>query len=107
VLTIEPRARKVWTMRCLDGSTPEEVMAVLGVTRREYARLLERANTAINRKLAVILAGDWCPGYAAKFARLAAGRATPAQAAEAREHLAACPACRGAYETFTRLHPGA
>ena len=24
---------------------------------------------------------------------------------EAREHLDACPSCRRAYETFTRLHP--
>ena len=46
---------------------------MLGITRREYARLFERANTAINRKLAAFVAGDWCPGYAAKFARLAAG----------------------------------
>jgi RNA polymerase sigma factor (sigma-70 family) len=107
VLTIEPRARKVWTMRCLDGHTPDEVTAALGVTRREYARLLERANIAINRKLRAYLAGDWCPGWAAKLARLAAGRATPAEAAEARGHLAGCPSCRAAYQTFTRLHPRA
>ena len=107
VLTIEPRARKVWTMRFLDGREPDEVTAALAITRREYARLLERANIAINRKLAAYLAGDWCPGWAAKFARLAAGRATPADAAEARGHLAGCPSCRAAYQTFTRLHPRA
>jgi DNA-directed RNA polymerase specialized sigma24 family protein len=107
VLSIEPRARKVWAMRFLDGRSPEEVTASLAITRRQYARLYDRANTAINRKLRAYLAGDWCPGYASKFARLAAGRATPPQVLEARGHLAACPRCRGAYETFTRLHPGA
>jgi RNA polymerase sigma factor (sigma-70 family) len=105
VLTIEPRARKVWTMRFLEGRAPEEVMAALGITRRQYARLLERANTAINRKLVACLAGDWCPGYASTFARLAAGMAPPAEAEVTRAHLAACPSCRNAYETFTRLHP--
>jgi hypothetical protein len=94
-------------MRFLDGCSPEQVMAALAITRRQYARLYDRANTAINRKLRAYLAGDWCPGYASKFARLAAGRATPDQAQEARGHLAACPSRRGAYETFTRLHPGA
>jgi len=65
----------------------------------------ERANTAINRKLLAYLAGDWCPGHAARFARLAANRAAPTEAKEALEHLDACPSCRTAYETFTRLHP--
>jgi RNA polymerase sigma factor (sigma-70 family) len=107
VLTIEPRARKVWTMRFLEQRTPEDVIAALGITRRQYSRLFERATIAINRKLVTYLAGDWCRGYASRFARLAAGRATPAQTEEAEEHLASCPACRGAYETFTRLHPRA
>ena len=105
LLTVERRARTVWAMRWLEERTPDEVVAALGITHRQYARLLERANTAINRKLLAYLAGDWCPGHAAKFARLAANRATPAEAHDAREHLDACPSCRGAYETFTRLHP--
>jgi RNA polymerase sigma factor (sigma-70 family) len=105
LLTIEPRARTVWTMRYWEGRSPDEVIAALDITHRQYARLFERATIAINRKLVAYLAGDWCPGYASRFARLAAGRASRAQADEAREHLAACPACRGAYETFTRLHP--
>jgi RNA polymerase sigma factor (sigma-70 family) len=104
LLSIERRARAVWTMRMLEGRSPEEVMAALDITHRQYARLFERATIAINRKLVAYLAGDWCPGYASKFTRFAAGRATPAQAEEAEKHLAACPACRGAYETFTRLH---
>ena len=104
LLTIERRARAVWTMRMLEGRSPDEVMAALDITHRQYARLFERATISINRKLVAYLAGDWCPGYASKFTRLAAGRATPAQAEEAKKHLAACPACRGAYETFTRLH---
>ena len=105
LLTVERRARTVWTMRYLEGRSPAEVMAALEITHRQYSRLFERATTAINRKLLAYLAGDWCPGYASRFASLAAGRATPAQAVEAREHLAACPSCRTAYETFTRLHP--
>jgi RNA polymerase sigma factor (sigma-70 family) len=105
LLTIEPRARTVWTMRYPEGRSPDEVIAALGITRRQYARLFERATVAINRKLVAYLAGDWCPGYASRFARLAAGRATPAQADEARDHLAACPACCRAYDTFMRLHP--
>jgi RNA polymerase sigma factor (sigma-70 family) len=105
VLAIEPRARKVWTMRFLEERTPEEVMAALGITRRQYARLFDRATKAIHRKLLAYLAGDWCPGYASRFARLAAGRATAEQAEQAQQHLSACPACRHAYETFTRLHP--
>jgi RNA polymerase sigma factor (sigma-70 family) len=105
LLTIERRARTVWTMRYLEGRPPDDVMAALGITRRQYSRLFERATTAINRKLVAYLAGDWCPGYASRFASLAAGRATAAQAEQAREHLAACPSCRTAYETFTRLHP--
>ena len=107
LLTIERRARIVWTMRYLEGRTPDEVMAALDMTHRQYSRLFERATTAINRKLVAYLAGDWCPGYASRFASLAAGRATPAQAEESRAHLAACPSCRTAYETFTRLHPSA
>ena len=107
LLTIERRARTVWTMRYLEGRSPDEVMAALDITHRQYARLFERATTAINRKLVAYLAGDWCPGYASRFAGLAAGRATDAQADEARRHLAACPRCRAAYETFTRLHPSA
>jgi hypothetical protein len=51
------------------------------------------------------LAGDWCPGHAARFARLAANRAIPAEARDARKHLDACPSWPNAYETFTRLHP--
>jgi RNA polymerase sigma factor (sigma-70 family) len=105
VLKIERRAGTVWAMRYLQGCSPEEVMATLGITRRQYSRLIERATIAINRKLVAFLAGDWCPGYASRFASLAAGRATAAQAEQAREHLAACPSCRTAYETFTRLHP--
>ncbi|MGH2947473.1 MAG: sigma-70 family RNA polymerase sigma factor [Solirubrobacteraceae bacterium] len=105
LLTIERRARTVWTMRYLEGRSPDEVMAALDITHRQYSRLFERATTAINRKLVAYLASDWCPGYASRFASLAAGRATAAQAKEAREHLAACPSCRTAYETFTRLHP--
>jgi RNA polymerase sigma factor (sigma-70 family) len=107
LLTIEYRARIVWTMRYLEGRSPDEVTTALGITHRQYSRLFERATTAINRKLLAYLAGDWCPGYASRFARLAAGRATRAQADEAQRHLAACPACRRAYETFTRLHPSA
>jgi hypothetical protein len=107
LLTIERRARTVWAMRYLEGCSPDEVVLALGITHRQYARLYERATVAINRKLVAYLAGDWCAGYASRFARLAAGRATPAQADEAHEHLAACPACRRAYETFTRLHPKA
>jgi len=107
LLTIEPRARTVWTMRYLEGRTPDQVTAALGLTRRQYSRLFERATIAINRKWMAYLASDWCPGYASKFASLAAGRATPRQAHEAREHLDACPSCRTAYETFTRLHPSA
>jgi RNA polymerase sigma factor (sigma-70 family) len=106
LLTLERRARIVWTMRYLEGRTPEEIIAALGITHRQYARLFERANTAISRKMRAYLAGEWCPGYAARFAALAAGRATPDAACEAREHLAACPSCRRAYEAFTRLHPG-
>jgi RNA polymerase sigma factor (sigma-70 family) len=105
LLTVERRARTVWAMRWLEERTPDEVVTALGITHRQYARLLERANTAINRKLLAYLAGDWCPGHAARFARLAANRATPVEAREAREHLDACPSCRNAYETFTRLHP--
>jgi RNA polymerase sigma factor (sigma-70 family) len=105
LLTVERRARTVWAMRYLEGRTPDEVVAALGITHRQYARLFERANTAINRKLLAYLAGDWCPGYAAKFARLAANRATASDAHDAREHLDACPSCRAAYGTFTRLHP--
>src|SRR4051794_22209546 len=96
----------VGAMRSLEGRPPDEVVWALGTTHRQYARLLERANTAINRKLLAYLAGDWCPGHAAGFARLAANRATPAEAREAREHLGACPSCRNAYGTFTRVHPG-
>jgi hypothetical protein len=105
LLTVERRARTVWAMRYLEGRTPDEVVSALAITHRQYARLFEQANTAINRKLLAYLAGDWCAGYAPKFARLAANRATPAEAREAREHLDACPSCRTAYETFTRLHP--
>ena len=105
LITVERRARTVWAMRWLEERTPDEVVAALGITHRQYARLLERANTAINRKLLAYLAGDWCPGHAARFARLAANRATAAEARDAREHLDACPSCRTAYETFTRLHP--
>jgi hypothetical protein len=89
----------------IEQRTPNEVVAALGITHRQYARLLERANTAMNGKLLAYLAGDWCPGHAARFARLAANRATPAEACRARQHLNACPSCRTAYETFTRLHP--
>ena len=64
----------------------------------------ERANTAINRKLLAYLAGDWCPGYAARIARLAAKGRRPRRSTR-REHLDACPSCRHAYETFARLHP--
>jgi RNA polymerase sigma factor (sigma-70 family) len=106
LLTVERRARTVWAMRYLEGRTPEEVVAALGITHRQYARLFERANMAINRKLLAYLAGDWCPGYASRFARLAADRAAPAEREQARDHLAACPSCRISYETFTRLHPG-
>jgi RNA polymerase sigma factor (sigma-70 family) len=104
-LSVERRAGTVWAMRFIEGLTPDEITAELDITHRQYARLLDRAHAAIARKLAAYLAGDWCPGYAAKFAGLAAGRATPAQANEARAHLAACPRCRRAYERFTRLHP--
>jgi DNA-directed RNA polymerase specialized sigma24 family protein len=104
-LSIERRAGTVWSMRCIEGRSPDEVMAALHITHRQYSRLFERATAAVNRKLVAYLAGDWCPGYAARFARLAAGRATPAQAREAQDHLAACPRCRRAYEAFTRLHP--
>ena len=105
LLTIEWRARTVWTMRYLEGRSPDEVMAALDITHRQYSRLFERATTAINRKLLAYLAGDWCPGYASRFASLAAGRATAPQAREAQDHLAACPSCCTAYDTFTRLHP--
>jgi len=105
VNSVERRAGTVWAMRFIEGLTPDEITAELDITHRQYARLLDRAHAAIARKLAAYLAGDWCPGYAAKFAGLAAGRATPAQANEARAHLAACPRCRRAYERFTRLHP--
>ena len=71
-------------MRYLEGRSPDEVMAALDITHRQYSRLFERATTAINRKLVAYLAGDWCPGYASRFASLAAGRATAAQAEEAR-----------------------
>ena len=59
----------VWTMRYLEGRSPDEVMAALGITHRQYSRLFERATMAINRKLVAYLAGDWCPGYASRFAQ--------------------------------------
>jgi RNA polymerase sigma factor (sigma-70 family) len=102
--SIEPRAGTVWAMRFIEGLTPDEITAELNITHRHYARLLERARGVIAPTLAVYAARDWCPGWVAKFARLAAGRATPEQANEARAHLAACPRCRHAYERFTRLH---
>ena len=89
-------------MRWLEERTPDEVVEALGITHRQYARLFEHANTAINRKLLAYLAGDWCPGHAARFARLAANRATPAEAQVAREHLDACPSCRAACEQDAR-----
>ena len=93
-------------MRYLEGRSPDEVMAALGITHRQYSRLFERATTAINRKLVAYLAGDWCPGYASKFARLAAGRATAAQAERgAGSTSRPARAAARAYETFTRLHP--
>ncbi len=80
LLTVERRARIVWAMRYLEGRSPDEVVSALGIMHRQYARLFERANTAINRKLLAYLAGDWCPGHAARFARLAANRAAPTDA---------------------------
>jgi RNA polymerase sigma factor (sigma-70 family) len=62
LLTVERRARTVWAMRWLEERTPGEVVAALGISHRQYARLLERANTAMKRKLLAYLAGDWCPG---------------------------------------------
>jgi DNA-directed RNA polymerase specialized sigma24 family protein len=106
LLTVERRARTVWAMRWLEDARPTRSSPPSGIThRRQYARLLERASAAINRKLVAYLAGDWCPGHAARFARLAANTATPAEAPDAREHLEACPSCRTAYKTFTRLNP--
>ena len=89
----------------------------LGATRRTHARrgrlgtrhhappVRPALRASEHRKLLAYLAGDWCAGHAARFARLAANRATPTEAKDAREHLDACPSCRTAYETFTRLHP--
>ena len=79
-------------------------MAALDITHRQYSRLFERATTAINRKLVAYLAGDWCPGHASRFARLAASRATP-RGPTSPTAPRRVPGCRGAYETFTRLHP--
>ena len=91
--------------RCA-GSSNARPTRSYGITHRQYARLLERANSH-QPQAAAYLAGDWCRGHAARFARLAANGATPAEAQDAREHLDACPSCRTAYETFTRLHPSA
>jgi len=54
LLTVERRARIVWAMRYLEGRSPDEVVSALGITHRQYARLYERANTAINRKLLAV-----------------------------------------------------
>ena len=104
LLTIEPRASRVWSMRWLEHETPEEVTAALGITRRQYSRLYDRAQVAINRKFLAYVAGDWCPGYASTFSRPPPASARRRRRSR-RAHLAACPSCRAAYETFTRLHP--
>jgi hypothetical protein len=65
-----------WAMRYLEGRSPDEVRRGARHHAPPVRRLFERANTAINRKLLAYLAGDWCPGHAARFTRLAANRAT-------------------------------
>ena len=62
LLSIEPRARTVWTMRFFEGRSPEEAMTALAITRRQYARLYDRANTAINRKLRAVPRRRLVPG---------------------------------------------
>ena len=57
--------------------SPDDVMAALDITHRQYSRPFGRTTTAINRKLVAYLVGDWCPGYASRFAHLAAGRTPP------------------------------
>ena len=87
LLTIERRARTVWTMRTSRRSRPT-THGRSGHHPPPYARPLGRATNAINRKLFAYLVGDWCPGHASRFASLAAGR-TPPTAEQAQSTSAA------------------
>ena len=81
-------------MRFLEERTPEEIM---GRSRHHPPPDPWTVPPRQSTQLCAYLAGDWCPGHASRFGRLAAGRATVEQAEQA--HRTGPPARHAATRT--------
>src|SRR4051812_44385511 len=104
LLTVERRARTVWAMRWLEERTPDEIVAALGITHRQYARLLERANHHHQPQAAGLPRRRLVPGVRGQV-RAAGREQSDARRGEGRARAPRRVPELPAYETFTRLHP--
>jgi RNA polymerase sigma-70 factor (ECF subfamily) len=106
---LSPEHREAVVLRDVEGLSPEEAAAVVGVEVGALKSRLYRGRLELRAHLADLLGeGDGpgrrapCPELAQALAAYAAAEIDQAACAQIEEHLAACPRCHGACATLKR-----
>jgi len=109
IAALEPEHREVLLLRDVEGLAASEVAEVTGLSVAAVKSRLHRARAAVRERLAPVLpppapvppaeAGS-CPEVASLLSRHLEGDIAPAACAEMEQHVAACPRCRAACDTF-------
>lgn len=93
VAELPQRRARIIALRFFLDRTPEEVQRYLGVTDRVYRREFERAMREIAVGLELVRRGTFCESRQSVLLAYITGVAGARRAADARRHIANCPAC--------------
>ncbi|MDP9344406.1 MAG: sigma-70 family RNA polymerase sigma factor [Actinomycetota bacterium] len=94
---LDASERDVWKLTVGGGLSQRETAERLGLTALEVKRHLYRVGHKLDRFAMVIASGRLCGKRARPISALAAVRATPQEATQARAHLERCPRCAAVY----------
>jgi RNA polymerase sigma factor (sigma-70 family) len=95
VAELPERQQTIIKLRYFLDRTPGEVQRCLGISERVYRRELERATRHIARAVELVRHGTFCDSRRSLILAYVSGIAGPRRAADARRHVASCPACAG------------
>jgi RNA polymerase sigma factor (sigma-70 family) len=95
VAELPTRQQMIVSLRYFFDRTPDEVQRCLGISERVYRRELERATRHIARGYDLVRRGTFCDSRQSLILAYVSGIAGPRRVADARRHVASCPACAG------------
>jgi RNA polymerase sigma factor (sigma-70 family) len=93
VAELPDRQRAIMILRFFFDQSPADVQRDLGISERVYRRELERASRRMAKRLELVRQGRFCETRRSLILAYVTGIAGPRRAAQARRHLASCPAC--------------